>query len=183
MNLKDPVPAYNGVDTVEVHILQNMLDEAGIDAFIMEDDSPVGFWIGGRMPEIHKPQVWIERVDIDRAKPILDEYERLIAERRAADADQDTNVQPIKVTCDECHKEAVYPHAQLRLGADMPLMRCLRRCDARQHPRRAARYDGRGVVLPWWEASGALTRPGLPNRRLTSSASVSPPPARRRRRP
>ena len=113
MNLKDPIPAYNGADTVEVYILQNMLDEAGIDAFIVDDESPVGIWMGGMIPEIHKPQVWIERTDSDRAKPILDEYERLIAERRAADADHDTKVQPIAVTCDECHKEAVFPHAQL----------------------------------------------------------------------
>ena len=113
MNLKDPVPAYNGADTVEVHILQNMLDDAGIEAFVMEDESPVGIWMGGLIPEIHKPQVWIERVDIERAKPILDEYERLIAERRAADAEADTKVEPIKVTCDECHAETTFPHAQI----------------------------------------------------------------------
>ena len=112
MNLKDPVPAYNGADTVEVAILQNMLDEAGIEAFAMDDLSLAGIYFGP-LPEIHKPQVWIEREDIERAKPILDEYERLIAERRAADAEADTKVEPIEVTCDECHAETTFPHAQI----------------------------------------------------------------------
>jgi Putative prokaryotic signal transducing protein len=112
MNLKDPVPAYDGADTVEVHILQNLLDEAGITAFIMEDDSPVGMW-GGLVAETDKPQVWIEREDLERAKPVLVDYERLIVERRAADADADTKVAPIKVTCDKCHKESTFPHAQI----------------------------------------------------------------------
>ena len=113
MNLKDPIAAYNGANSLEVNILQNLLDEAGIEAFVMEDDSPVGLWMGGRIPEIHKPQVWIERVDIERAKPIIDEYERSVAERRALDERSKGNDGPIKITCEECHKETAFPYAHL----------------------------------------------------------------------
>ena len=113
MNLKDPVPAYNGANNLEVHMLQNLLEEAGIEAYAMDDESPVGIWMGGLIPEIHKPQVWIERDDIERARPVLDEYERLIVERGAADMETSTKVAPIKVTCEECHKETAFPHAQM----------------------------------------------------------------------
>ena len=113
MNLKDPVAAYNGANSLEVNMLQNLLDEAGIEAFVMEDDSPVGIWMGGLIPEIHKPQVWIEREDIDRAKPIIDDYERSVAERRALDERSKGNDGPIKITCEECHKETSFPYGQL----------------------------------------------------------------------
>ena len=74
MALIDPVAVYNGADNFEISVIQNLLDAAGIEAFAVEDVSTVGAWMGGMMPEIHKPQVWIERVDLDRAKPILEEY-------------------------------------------------------------------------------------------------------------
>ena len=112
MNLKDPVPAYNGANNIEVHLLQRMLEDAGVEAYAMEDVSPVGLWMLGLLPEIHKPQVWIERADIDRAKPILDDYERHIAERAGAGEAAD-KAKPVKITCEECHKETAFPHAQL----------------------------------------------------------------------
>lgn len=107
MNLKDPVPAYSGADPAEIHILQNLLDEAGIEAFVPGDVDTS--WTGGSLPGIRTPQVFIERADLERAKPVLDDYERLIAERAAAD----TKVSPIEVTCDKCHKASTYPHAQI----------------------------------------------------------------------
>ena len=111
MNLKDPVPAYNGADSVEVHILQNLLEEAGVEAFIMEDVDTS--WTGAALSGIQTPQVYIERADLERAKPVLDDYERLMTERVEADLDSDTKVAPITVTCDKCHKESTYPHAQI----------------------------------------------------------------------
>ncbi len=110
MNLKDPVPAYNGANDVEVHILQNLLEEAGIEAYVPPDaDSN---WTGGGIPAAHTPQVFIEREDIDRAKPVLEEYERLIADREAA-GEAAAKAKPVKITCEECHKETAFPYAQL----------------------------------------------------------------------
>ena len=48
--------------------------------------------------EVHKPQVWIERADIDRATPVLTEYERIAAQRRAADQATSSTEPPIEVT-------------------------------------------------------------------------------------
>jgi ribosomal protein S27E len=111
MNLKDPVPAYTGADNVEVHLLQSLLQEAGIEAYVPNDADTT--WSGGTLSGIEKPQVYIERADLERARPVLEEYDRSVVERGRADLESDTKVQPIKVTCDECHKEAVFPHAQL----------------------------------------------------------------------
>jgi Putative prokaryotic signal transducing protein len=111
MNLKDPVPAYSGAGPAEVHILRNLLSEAGIEAFVPEDVDTS--WTGGGLPGIQTPQVFIERADLERARPILEDYERSITERVEADLDSDTEVAPIEVTCDRCHKESTYPHAQI----------------------------------------------------------------------
>ena len=111
MNLKDPVPAYSGADNVDVHILQSLLEEAGIEAYVPGDADTT--WSGGTLTGIQSPQVYIERADLDRARPVLAEYERSVIERGEADLESDTKVGPIKVTCDECHKEATFPHAQL----------------------------------------------------------------------
>jgi hypothetical protein len=111
MNLKDPVPAYSGADPAGVHILRNLLEEAGIEAFVPEDVDTS--WTGGALPGIRTPQVFIEREDLERAKPVLEDYERLVIQRVEADLDSDTKVAPIEVTCDKCHKESAYPHAQI----------------------------------------------------------------------
>jgi rubredoxin len=81
MALRDPLAVYNAANNLEAHLLRNLLADAGIEAFVTEDVSQIGTWMGGLVPEIHKPQVWIDRQDSDRAKPVLDDYERRLAER------------------------------------------------------------------------------------------------------
>ena len=57
---------------------------------------------------IHQPQVWIERADIERARPVPTDYdertaERLAAERLAADRGTSTVTgPPIEVVCESC---------------------------------------------------------------------------------
>ena len=63
----------------------------------------------GLIPEIHKPQVWVERADIERAKPVLDEFERLAAERRR----QSTDSPLVTVVCEECGTESSFPGTKL----------------------------------------------------------------------
>lgn len=112
MHLKDPVSLYNGADTVDVSMLQNMLDEAGIQAFVPEDEAQSSVWAGGVVPEFQTPHLWIEREDLERAKPVVAEYERQAAERRADDEETDAK-KSIGVTCAECHKETAFPYSQL----------------------------------------------------------------------
>lgn len=69
MALRDPAAAYNAANNIEALFLRDRLIEAGIEAFVIEDVSQVGAWIGGLVPEIHKPQVFVERADLERATP------------------------------------------------------------------------------------------------------------------
>ena len=68
MALQHPLVVYNAADHVEAHLLCNALVDAGIDAYVIDDVSQVGTSAFGLLPEIHKPQIWVERGDVERAK-------------------------------------------------------------------------------------------------------------------
>ena len=108
MALRDPFAAYNAANTIEAHLVSNRLNDAGIEAFVIDDVSQAGVEWVGLLSEIRKPQVWIERTDAERAKPILDEYEQRAAERRKTESDG----VPIEVTCGECGKASEFPATQ-----------------------------------------------------------------------
>ncbi len=113
MALRDPIAAYNAANNLEAHFVRDLLIDAGIEAGVTEDVSPVGGWVGGLVPEIHKPQVWIDRADIDRAGPVLHAYELQAAARRGAEsAKAATTDDMVEVTCDECGKRSAFPLAQ-----------------------------------------------------------------------
>jgi hypothetical protein len=80
MGLRDPVAVYNAANNIEARLVCNLLNEADIEAYLIEDVSPVG-----GLSEIHKPQVWTDRADIERAKPVLEEYEQQQRQRRQAE--------------------------------------------------------------------------------------------------
>jgi hypothetical protein len=110
MALRDPVAVYNAANNVEAHLVQNALLAAGVEAFVTEDVSQVGTWMFGLLPEIHKPQVWVERADTDRAKPVLEDFERHAAERREADAAEEALTgPPVEVVCEECGQRTTFP--------------------------------------------------------------------------
>jgi Putative prokaryotic signal transducing protein len=110
MALRDPVAVYNAASNMEAHFVREALTAAGIEAFVIEDVSQVGTWAFGLIPEIHKPQVWVERADIARAKPVLEDYERRTAELRAADAAADAGPD-IEAVCEECGGRSTFPAA------------------------------------------------------------------------
>jgi len=108
MTLRDPFAAYNAASNVEAHIVCGLLQDAGIEATVIEEAPLAGAWgWAGALSEMHKPQVWIERADIERAKPVLDEYEQSVAERRKPGTGD-----PIEVTCEECGKKSTFPASQ-----------------------------------------------------------------------
>lgn len=109
MAFREPFAAFNAVSNIEAHLVCGILNNAGIDAFVIEDISQVGVWLGGHVAEIHKPQVWIERADIDRAGPHLAEYDRRNAERRLQRSGDAESGEPIVVTCEDCGKLSEYP--------------------------------------------------------------------------
>jgi hypothetical protein len=113
MALRDPIAAYNAANNLEAHFVCALLIDAGIEASVTEDVTPVGGWVGGLVPEIHKPQVWIDRSDIGRAGPVLHAYELQSAARRGAQsAKTGTAESMIEVACDECGKRSTFVLAQ-----------------------------------------------------------------------
>lgn len=104
MPLRNPFAAYNAANNIEAHLVCHLLVEAGIEAMVIEDVSQVGTWWGGTVSEIHKPQVWIERDDIERARPVLTEFDRRAAERRAAEQQTASEALALAVTCEKCGK-------------------------------------------------------------------------------
>ena len=112
MAFRDPFAAYNAANNFEAHMVCAALIDAGIEATVIEDNTQIGTWVGGFVAEIHKPQVWIERADIERAKPVLDEFEFRAAERNAANDLAAEKGEPVDVLCEECGKQSKFPSVQ-----------------------------------------------------------------------
>jgi hypothetical protein len=115
--LRDPVAVYNAATNMEAQFLCNLLCDAGVEAFLTEDISRAGTWFGGLVPEIHKPQVWVERDDVERAVPVLEEYERRTAKRRSADEESG---RPIPAVCEDCGEESRFPANQRGTTQECP---------------------------------------------------------------
>jgi Putative prokaryotic signal transducing protein len=109
MALRDPIAVYNAANNVEAEFLRNLLVENGIEAFVTEDVSYVGTWWFGPLPEIYKPQVWIEKTDAERAAPILKDYDRRQAQRQDDASDDSWDDELIEVACEACGKSSLYP--------------------------------------------------------------------------
>ena len=120
MALKDPIAVYNAATNVQAHLVQNALIENGIEAHVTEDVSTAGIWMLGIIPEIHKPQVWVEREDAMKAKPILEEFERLDTERREADEAVLADEPPVEAACEECGQTFAFPAVQRGTVQDCP---------------------------------------------------------------
>ena len=113
MALRDPIAVYNAANNAEAQFLAIMLNNAGVEAMAVDDVSYVGVWAFGFLPEINRPKVWVEREAVDRTKPILEEYEQQLADRRAKDRQSsDLSQGPIDVLCEECGEHSEFPAAQ-----------------------------------------------------------------------
>src|SRR5436190_2960768 len=108
MALRDPVAVYNAASNMEAFVVREALQAAGVEAFVIEDVSQVETWVFGLIPELHKPQVWVERADVGRAKPVLDDYERRVAELRAA-AKGRAEGPAVGAVCEECGGRSSFP--------------------------------------------------------------------------
>jgi hypothetical protein len=107
MSLKNPVAVYTAASNLEAHLICNVLNDAGLEAYCLEDGNMAGFSMLGAMPEIHRPQVWVEQEDVERAQPVLLDYEMRQAERRAAEA---ATSLPIRIVCEECGQQNLFDY-------------------------------------------------------------------------
>jgi Putative prokaryotic signal transducing protein len=106
MSLKDPVAVYTAASNLQAHCLCQMLLVEGIAAAVVEDESRVGAWMFGLLPGIHKPQVWVERSDVERAGSLLAAFESAEA------ADEPDGGPLIAVVCEECRRTTMFAGAR-----------------------------------------------------------------------
>ncbi len=118
MALRDPVAVYTAATNLEAALVCQLLTSSGIEAYAVEDASVGGQWMFGLLPEIHKPQVWIERTDRAAAKPIIERYER----GHAGKAIEARDNAPIQVVCEECQQQLEFPAS--RRGAIETCVHC-----------------------------------------------------------
>jgi len=112
MPLQDPVAVYTARTNTEAQIVRHLLIQSGVEAFAVEDLSVVGLWMGGTIPGVDTPKVWVDRADVERAVPILREYEQRAAERRLAEPTSVSAGPGVEATCDECGECSPFPPEQ-----------------------------------------------------------------------
>ena len=134
-----PIAVYNAVSDLDAHLVCDMLKAGGVDAYTIEDRSQVGTWIGGYLPQIHRAQVWVDRADVGRATPLIEDIcaaaERR-KNRRVGAADR-SGLRGMRQKLDVCGPSK-------RIGAGLPSLRSLRRRRRRGAVRRLDRSGGRG---------------------------------------
>ena len=105
MNLKDPIAVYTAATNLEAHVIVNMLNDNGVPAFAVEDQSGASLWMFGTISQFHDPKVWIDKSSVSEAEKLIDSFEKRQNERRNVS----TQTQELHVVCDVCGKTTTYP--------------------------------------------------------------------------
>ena len=108
MELNNPITAYVAEGNLEAHALVDWLMSNGVDAYAVEDNSGVSLWAFGTISQFHKPKVWIDKSDTDKAKDLLIQFE----DRKRARRSQMDGSPPITATCAECGQASEFPVSQ-----------------------------------------------------------------------
>src|SRR5215470_10875368 len=110
MAISKPVAVYNAENNVEAQLVCAFLEQNGIEAHPTFDESLVSYWSFGVLPEIHKPQIWVDETNVDSVKLLIVQYENEQRRRRSKDSDaRATNGASLDVVCEECGKTTVFP--------------------------------------------------------------------------
>ena len=108
--MRKPIAVYTAATNLEAHALKVLLITAGIEAHAVDDVSVVGLGAHGPLPEIHKPQVWIDEADLARARPLLQAYED--SQGAGSRAAYDDPTVTVEVVCEDCGKVSTFPGSE-----------------------------------------------------------------------
>lgn len=100
MNNSNPIVIYTAESNTDADFAQQYLAQNGVEAFSVEDNSLVGYWMGGTLPGIHKPQVWVNKPDAELAAKLIQRYLET-KQDKASDAPSE-ETESIEVACDDC---------------------------------------------------------------------------------
>jgi hypothetical protein len=103
------VAIFTASSNSRAQVLCHALVQAGVEAYVTEDESLVGLWMGETLPGIHSPKVWVEREEAPRAAAILEELQRREDELRQSAAE---GGEELEVTCSACQSTARFPASQ-----------------------------------------------------------------------
>lgn len=105
MNLKDPIAVYTAATNLEAHVIVNMLNDNGVPAFAVEDQSGASLWMFGTISQFHDPKVWIDKSSALEAGQLIHGFEKRKNERR----NLSIRTQGLPVLCEACGKTATFP--------------------------------------------------------------------------
>ncbi|TWU54345.1 hypothetical protein Poly51_30620 [Rubripirellula tenax] len=103
-----PVLAYTASGNLEAHSVVTWLESNDVQAYAVEDNSSVGSSLFGTVSQFHKPQVFVDTSDADRAGALILQFEqqRDLRHKDLADAP------PIKAECEDCGATSEFPANQ-----------------------------------------------------------------------
>jgi len=106
--LVEPVLAYTANGNLEAHSIVNWLQSHGLCSHAVEDNAGVSLFAFGKLSQFHKPQVFVNRADLQRAGELLRQFEAQRDERRTGLVD----APPITSECEECGTSSEFPASQ-----------------------------------------------------------------------
>ena len=105
MDFTKPVKVYTAATNLDAHVIVEMLENAGVPAHVVEDQSGASLWAFGTISQFHKPIIWVDAVNQERATALIREYEEKQLARRRAESD----AADIQVVCEECGQSSKFP--------------------------------------------------------------------------
>jgi len=82
MDLKEPVAGYTAATNLEAHVIVSMLNDSGVPAFAVEDQSGATLWMFGTIGQIHRPEVWVAKSTAAEAEELIKGFEERRRERK-----------------------------------------------------------------------------------------------------
>jgi hypothetical protein len=120
MTISDPVPIYRAATNMQAHLLCGHLEQNGIDAHVVEDNSINGGWLFGLLPQVHKPEVCVDRRNREQARLLIEAFERSERERQARQNSVPIETEFVAVVCEECGAKTPFPASQLGTLQECP---------------------------------------------------------------
>jgi hypothetical protein len=109
MALSNPIAVSTSASNLEAQLICHMLNKSGIEAHVMEDLSLAGLWIGGTVPGIHNPKIYVDKPNAQQAEALIREFEQAQNEQRNPAAGVDLTKTTINEVCEECGRVNAFP--------------------------------------------------------------------------
>lgn len=122
MAISNPIAIYNAEDNIEAQLLCQHLEDNGVEAYAVMDEAVTGLWAFGKLPEIYKPQIWIDKSNREVAVTVLSEHEAELIKRRRASKARDRGGDTIDAICEECGQTSTF--AATKKGTTQDCQHC-----------------------------------------------------------